>query len=361
MLDRAYVTLLGWLYQLPMREIIMHMLESGSKGQVAFATRAEPAWHNLGTVFDKDDDVNTKRMLELAHLDNWQVTLESVSGAFPGYNFVTEPYMVTRHNPFNDGQIDVLATVGDKYKIVQNEDLFSFGDGILDGGGQWETAGSIKDGRQVFGSLAIDREMIIGAGEADDKVTTYLLVNTSHDGSVAVQASVTPVRVVCANTLNFALSGVRQTFKMRHTTEVAGKMTAAREALDLTFKYADKFEAEATALYETAVTRQQFDSIIKAAYPRPEKDSKGAFKKWDTKRDLLMDIFLGKATGPDTMSKVTGTAWGALNALTERLDWYRTPRSGNVDNLFQAASGFDQAVNVEKNRLVKVVKSLTMV
>ena len=336
----------------------MHNLEIGSAGQVAFATRAEPAWHNLGTVFDLDDDVNTSKMLELAHLNDWDVTLESVSGAFPLYNFVTEPFMVTRKNPFTPGQIDVLATVGEKYKIVQNEDLFSFGDSILDGGGLWETAGSIKDGRVVFGSLAIDREVIVGAGEADDKTKVYLLVNTSHDGSVAVQASVTPVRVVCANTLNFALSGVKQTFKMRHTTEVAGKMTAAREALNLTFAYADKFESEANALYQTAVTTDTFDKIIEAAYPKPEKDVKGAVKRWETKRDTLMDIWTGSAAGPDTTATITGTAWGALNTLTERLDWYRMPRKGNLTNVYASASGFDPVTNVEKNRLVKIVKTL---
>jgi phage/plasmid-like protein (TIGR03299 family) len=332
------------------KESIMDNLEIGSKGQVAFATRAVPA-------FEMNDVVTTTQMLDKAHLSNWDVTLEAVSGAFPSYHFVTEPYMVTRKNPFETGQVDVLATVGEKYKIVQNEDLFSFGDSILDGGGLWETAGSIKQGRVVFGSLSIDREVIVGAGEADDKTQIYLLVNTSHDGSVAVQASVTPVRVVCQNTLNLALSGVKQTFKMRHTTEVAGKMTAAREALGLTFAYADAFEAEANALYQVAVTKDQFDKIIEAAYPRPEKDVKGAVKRWETKRDTLMGIWSGSAEGPNTTEAITGTAWGALNTLTERIDWYRRPRGGNIDNLFAAASGFDPVTNVEKNRLKAVVKS----
>lgn len=332
-------------------------IEVSAAGQAAFASRAVPAWHNLGEVFELDADVTTADMLDRAFLSNWDVTLESVSGAFPGYNFVTEPYMVTRTNPFDRTQTDVLATVGEKYKIVQNEDLFSFGDAILDGGGLWETAGSIKDGRQVFGSLSIDREIIVGAGSADDKTQVYLLVNTSHDGSTAVQASITPVRVVCANTLNLALSGVKQTFKMRHTQTVDGKMLAAREALGLTFAYADAFEAEANALYQAEITKSDFDKIIEAAYPRPEKDVKGAVKRWETKRDTLMGIYTGTADGPNTTEAITGTAWGALNALTERIDWYRKPRGGNMDNIYAAASGFDPVTNVEKNRLKSLVKA----
>ena len=332
-------------------------IEQGN-GSAAFASRGEPAWHNLGTVFDLDADVNTATMLDLAHLSGWNVTLEAISGAFSGYNFVTEPYMVTRTNPFDQTQTDVLAVVGDKYKIVQNEDLFGFGDAILDGGGLWETAGSIKNGRVVFGSLSIDREIVVGAGSADDVTKVYLLVNTSHDGSLAVQASITPVRVVCQNTLNLALGRVKQTFKMRHTTEVEGKMLAAREALGLTFKYADAFEAEANALYQVEVTKQQFDKIIEAAYPKPEKDVKGAVKRWESKRDLLMGIWSGTADGPNTTEAITGTAWGALNTLTERLDWYRKPRKGNMENVYASASGFDPVTNAEKNRLKSIVKDL---
>lgn len=335
----------------------MHGLEQGSKGQVAFATRNEPAWHNLGTVFD--GELSTAEMLDLAHLSNWNVRLESVKDVMglvsDSYDFVTEPFMVVRTNPFT-GRNDVLATVGERYKVVQNDELFGFGDGILAGGGTWETAGSIRDGRVVFGSLSISRDIVIG----DDDVTKlYLLVNTSHDGSVAVQASITPVRVVCQNTLNFALrNGVKQQFKMRHTQTIEGRMAQAREALNITFAYADEFEREMTMLAATSCTKDKFDTLIQDLYPKPEKDVKGSMVKWEGKRDLLMGIFTDTAPGPKTTQSLAGTMAGALNALTERIDWYRNPRGGNVDNLFIAASGFDPVVNAEKNRIRKAVLAL---
>jgi phage/plasmid-like protein (TIGR03299 family) len=336
----------------------MHGLEIGSKGQVAFASRQEPAWHNLGTVFE--GTLTTDEMLSLAHLKGWNVRLESVKDVVgmlsDSYNFVTEPYMVVRDNPFNDGQNDVLATVGERYKVVQNEELFSFGDGVLAGGGTWETAGSIRDGRVVFGSLSIGKEVRIG----DDDVTNmYLLVNTSHDGSVAVQASVTPVRVVCQNTLNFALrNGVKQQFKMRHTQTIEGRMAQAREALNISFAYADEFEREMSQLFQVQCTKDKFDELVQTLYPKPEKDVKGSMVKWESKRDLLMGIFTDTGDGPKTTQSLQGTMYGALNALTERIDWYRMPRGGNVDNLFIAASGFDPVVNAEKNRIRKAVLAL---
>lgn len=332
----------------------MHGLEIGSKGQVAFASRNEPAWHNLGTVFE--GELTTSEMLKLAHLNDWDVRLESVKDVLgmisDNYDFVTEPFMVVRTNPFTRRN-DVLATVGERYKVVQNEELFGFGDGILAGGGTWETAGSIRDGRVVFGSLSISRDIIVG----DDDVTKlYLLVNTSHDGSVAVQASITPVRVVCQNTLNFALrNGVKQQFKMRHTQTIEGRMAQAREALNITFAYADEFEREMNELHKVPVTRDGFDKLFATLYPKPEKDVKGSMVKWEGKRDISMGIFTDTGDGPKTTQSLAGTAAGALNALSERIDWYRMPRGGNVDNLFIAASGFDPVVNAEKNRIRKAV------
>ena len=328
----------------------MHGLEQGSKGQVAFASRNEPAWHQLGTVFS--GELSTTEMLDLAHLSNWNVRLSPLTRQGRTSKNMFE---VLRDNPF-DGQTDALGIVAERYKVIQNEALFGFGDGILAGGGTWETAGSIKEGTQVFGSLRIGREVVIGDG---DVTNMYLLVNTSHDGSTAVQASVTPVRVVCQNTLNFPLrNGVKQQFKMRHTQTVEGRMAQAREALKLTFAYADEFEREMNALFAVQCTKDKFDSIIEAAYPKPEKDVKGSMVKWEGKRDTLMGIFTDTADGPKTTQSLTGTMAGALNALTERIDWYRMPRSGNVDNLFISASGFDPVVNAEKNRLRKLVLGL---
>jgi len=179
-----------------------HDLESDK----SFASYRQPAWHGLGTVFE--EEVSTSEMLELANLQDWNVRLEEIYTP-ANYSSDRKYNYVARTNPFNSTQTDILGVVGERYRILQNEELFDFGDALLDGGGRWETAGSIKGGRQVFGSLALERETVLDPSGVEDKINSYLLVNTSHDGSIAIQASVTPVRVVCANTLNLALgSGV---------------------------------------------------------------------------------------------------------------------------------------------------------
>ena len=332
-----------------------HLLESVN-GETAFASLRQPAWHGLGEVFT--EEVSTTEMLQKAKLNNWNVRLEDVAipegmDSDKGYSFVV------RDNPFTQGNKDVLGFVGERYVPLQNEDLFDFADNILDNGGRWETAGSIKGGRIVFGSLALERETVLDPNGVSDKVNTYLLVNTSHDGSIAIQASITPVRVVCANTLNLALGNrgrggsVKQSFKIRHTQTASGKVAVAREALGLANAYMDEFDKMASAMIENEITKAQFDKIVELAYPTPEKDTKGSAKKHTDKIDLINSIYVG-----DFNNTISGTAWGAFNALTERLDWYRSARGGKTESILAGASGFDPAINAEKNRLMKIVQSV---
>jgi phage/plasmid-like protein (TIGR03299 family) len=331
-----------------------HDLES-QNGAVSFASFREPAWHGLGTVFSEEK--NTNEMLVAANLNGWNVRLEDMP--IPSHLTSDKAYQyVVRTNPTTDTQIDVLGVVGERYHVLQNEDLFSFGDNILDGGGRWETAGSIKGGRVVFGSLALERETVLDPNGVADVVKTYLLINTSHDGSIAIQASITPVRVVCANTLNLALNrtrkkdGVKQSFKIRHTQTANGKVQIARETLGMANKYMDEFDKMAHAMISKEISAKDFNDIILAAYPKPEKDAKGAIKKWENKVDMINDIYTGEFNG-----MIAGNAWGAFNALTERLDWYRSARGGSNESMLAAASGFDAATNAEKNRLLDVVRN----
>jgi phage/plasmid-like protein (TIGR03299 family) len=318
----------------------------------SFASLRQPAWHGLGTVLDSE--VTTSEMLQVAHLADWNVRLEDIN--LPG-RYHRNAFATVRTNPF-DGEDDVLGIVGERYQVLQNEQLFDFGDAILDGA-SWETAGSIKHGTVVFGSLALEREVTIDPNGVGDKVNTYLLVHTSHDGSLAIQASITPVRVVCQNTLNMAVGArgksAKQSFRIRHTQSVQGKVQAAREALGLAHKYLDAFEIEAQAMMAQAINTDTFFDIIKAAYPEPDADIKGSATKWQNKVDVLFDIYRG-----DTVmgAGVADTAWGAYNTLTERLDWFRNPRGGNAESVLAAASGFDAATNAEKNRLLSVVKQV---
>jgi hypothetical protein len=125
--------------------------------------------------------------------------------------------------------------------------------------------------------------------------------------------------------------------------------------LGLAHKYIDEFSTIANAMIQTEITKQQFDDIVALAYPAPTKDAKGSQKKHDGKIDLLQGIYVGEYN-----NTISGTAWGAFNALTERLDWYRNSRGGSNESILASASGFDPMINAEKNRLMKIVRQSVM-
>ena len=324
--------------------------------EVAFALRGTPAWHNLANrIFSQDEEVSTQLMLDEAKLSNWDVRLSPVTDHIPAeWNDSSGAQYVIRTNPFNGGT-DVLSVVGSRYKVVQNEDLFSFADNILDGDSRcaWESAGSLKQGKVVFGSLTVPREMVLDPQGANDKTKLYLIVWTSHDGSVAVQAAITPVRVVCQNTLNLAMKSAKQSFKIRHTQTAEGKIQIARETLGLTLGYFDEFEKNAQELFKQEITDAEFSKLIRTIYPKPEKDTKGALKKWENKVVLIDDLYFNSPTN----ANIKGTKWGAFNALTERLDYFRSVRKSNSESKWAAASGFDPIITAEKNKILQVVKS----
>jgi hypothetical protein len=107
-------------------------------------------------------------------------------------------------------------------------------------------------------------------------------------------------------------------------------------------------------LFETKVNDKKFYDVITAIYPKPDKDSKGSVKKWESKINLVNDIYFDSPT----QQNIKGTAWGVLNALTERLDYFKQERKNNLENRLASASGFDAMSNAEKNKLFSKVKTL---
>jgi phage/plasmid-like protein (TIGR03299 family) len=334
-------------------------IESGSVSFALVESRSNPAWHSYANkIFDADTETPTvSEIMDAAKLSNWNVRLEPIADLVPTYNMVSDSYLVVRDNPYTDGQKDVLATVGSRYKEVQNEDLFAFAQNLHDSNPdvKIDSAGSFKDGRVVYGSWSVPSTLVLDPNGANDQTNLYLVVHTSHDGSVAIQAGITPVRVRCQNTLNFAMKRAKQSFKIRHTATVDGKIAAAREALGMSVAYFDEFSKQANELFTREVTNAQFSKIVNALYPKPEQDKKGSIKKWESKVILLDELYHNSPTN----ANIKGTAWGVVNALTERLDYYRTARKGNGESLAYSASGFDPVITAEKNKIVKQVLQLT--
>lgn len=320
--------------------------------KAAFASMRVPAWHGLGTVFQ--EEVTPDRMLELAHLNNWnvrQVPLDTMLPPQVNGNKLSKSVIV-RNNPFwtpdSDLQkYDALGVVGSDYSIMQNEELAAFGTLL---GATPETAGSLNGGKTVFVSYRLDSNLVIDEQGANDVINMYFLLYTSHDGSTKFVAAVTPVRVVCQNTLTIAKRGMKPVFEVSHSKNMDANVREAKKALDLQVKYTTKFVETANVFHETPMDDNEFDAIIQAAYPKKDDAGKATITRWNDKRDTLFGLWNGK-----TQENIAGTAWAAFNALTEDQQWNRKVYAGNEEKKLAAGAGFNAIANTERNRLFSVV------
>ena len=159
-----------------------------------------------------------------------------------------------------------LGIVGDRYKIVQNTDAFAFTDALLGEGVRYETAGSLRDGKTIW-LLARMPEQIEILG---DKVDPYMVFTNTHDGSGAVRVCMTPIRVVCNNTLNAAMRGAKRVWSARHTGSVTNKLDDARETLQFATQYLEATKQTFEELHKVKLNEDSLNNIISNVIPITE-------------------------------------------------------------------------------------------
>jgi len=310
---------------------------------IAHRVQGETPWIGLPAI--KVDPTRTvTEMLNDAHLADWNVRLRLVD---TDARRDKETYEVLRNNPF-DGGLDRLATCGERYVEVQNEEIAALADGITSGDVQANTMGAYNNGRNVFMVFSLGDNIVLDPNGQADEIGKFLTIETSHDGSSAIVAVTGNMRIACQNMLTSNRHAALSTFKMRHTQSVEGRMLDARKALGIAFKTSEAFEKEMQALIETDMTEGAFWDLVNTIYPKPEADVRGSVKKWENKTDTIMGLWNG-----ETNANLEDSAYKAYNALNEHLMWYGGVRAGNVENALVRASGFDDATNKKNLGLYK--------
>ena len=184
--------------------------------ETMFYVREKP-WHGLGTMVLEAP--TSERALIAAGL-NWKVRQEPI--------YVGEHEWIRGYKAnVRDSDERVLGVVTDRYKVVQNDEAFAFTDSLLGEGVRYETAGSLQDGRKVWLLARMPQEYLI----AGEQVSPYLVFQNSHDGMGAIKVAMTPIRVVCNNTLNLALQSAERIWSVKHVGELRQKMQEARDTL----------------------------------------------------------------------------------------------------------------------------------
>ena len=260
-------------------------------------------WHGLGTPVEEAP--NSYEALRIAGL-NWKVESKPV--------FVNDKEVPNYVANVRDSDNSVLGIVTNRYKIVQNEEAFAFTDALISGDVRYETAGSLKNGKRIWLLAKLPETKVI-----DDVVVPYVCFTNTHDGTGAVQAIMSPIRVVCNNTLNLSLTTATRSWSMRHVGDINGKIEEAREVLGLADKYMKELNVFADKLANTSLPFEKAKEIVNELFPIDKEDSDREKRNMQKCRDDIMVCYFA----PDIL-KYQNTAYGLVNAVT---DWagHKTP------------------------------------
>jgi phage/plasmid-like protein (TIGR03299 family) len=280
-----------------------------------FYVGKEP-WHRLGR---RLPDVTTWEAAVVAAGLDWEVRLEPLFVS-PGDTLtqIDEAVATVRRSDHS-----VLGVVSPRYEIVQNRDAFRFLDDILDDSRpKYETAGALRGGRRVWALARLPGEIKVAG---IDEVAPYLLLVNAHDGSHSLMVAVTPVRVVCMNTLNMAIRGAAREWRTRHYGDVAARVQQARQTLGIAWRYLESFEQIAERLCEITLTDGEVEdfarNVIFAGKPGDTPVPKWAQKR---RKELVGLVHIL----PD-LQPFRGTAWAAYNAAAYLNDHRLRTRSAD--------------------------------
>ena len=274
--------------------------------ETMFYTREKP-WNGLGTMVAEAP--NSKDALRLAGL-NWKVLQE------PVYTENEELIQGYKAN-VRDTDRKVLGVVTDRYKVIQNEEAFAFTDTLLGEGVRYETAGSLQEGRRVWMLARLPREFIIGG----ERISPYMVFSNTHDGSGAVKTALTPIRVVCNNTLNLALRTAKRSWSMIHTGDISGKIEEAKNTLLLADEYMTALGQEFEDLRKIKLSEKQVLDYIKILLPMEENYS--LLQKRGVEK-LRADMKMRYFDAPD-LKGVGNNGYRFVNAVSD-FATHSTPR-----------------------------------
>lgn len=292
-----------------------HNLNLNKKtGKYALAVVKEKAWHGLGQILD--GPMTSEQAIKEAQLD-WKVIKEPVK--FGKDNKVFDGRYVTVRR---DSNIP-MGIVGKNYEIVQNVDAFTFFDSIVGKNEAiYETAGALDDGRKVFISAKLPDYITIPGKE--DLIEKYLFLMTTHDGSGSILAAFTPIRIVCNNTLDAAISGIRNSpspvVKIRHTKTAKDRLEEAHRIMGISNKLTVELGEIFTKMAKKKIVEKDLLNLVIESI-----GSKEFLNTWYKTPDEISTRFKNTVDGimnyakthpTQLMESTEKSVFGAYNAIT---------------------------------------------
>lgn len=331
-------------------------------GKHSFFAVKEKAWHGLGQIVTDyptsaeaikfaglDYTVEKRKLFTFGNQENENAKLE-----VPNYSATIR----------TDNEA-VLGVVGKDYQVVQNAEAFNFFDAIVDGDGIfYETAGALGKGERIFITAKLPDYIKVGD---KDLIEKYLFLTTSHDGTGSIIAAFTPIRIVCNNTLNAALSNNSNAFKIRHTANAKERLEEAHKLMGITNQLSNQMEEIFNHWTKVRITDLEVKKLIQSALA-PNKEvleniKTGKMDEFSSRFVNMTEEAFEYAVSNETqqMESTKGNLFGAYNAVTGYFQNVRTYKSdeAKLKSLLFGGNGqaktqkaFNLCLDFEKNGTV---------
>lgn len=297
-----------------------------STGKPAMAYVGAQPWHGLGEKLPPDQDIET--WVNAARLD-WDIEMLPVNYQMGGRNHVMRDRFVLARS---DTQA-ALSVVSSDYQVVQPKEVLEFyRDLVEDRQYKLETAGALDGGRKVW---ALARTGLVAgvAGDAADELGAYVLLATSCDKSLATTITFTSIRVVCQNTLSFAVhdmkSESRRSIKVNHSRRFDPDQI--KHDLGLMDESWDKFKLQLTPMAGKEMPDSAAEEFFLSLFQSEKEIKEGKISDQKRKEVSQLMSFYRHAPGQE-LPTAKNTLWGAVSAVTYYVDHIRAGSGDRLDS-----------------------------
>ena len=276
----------------------------------SIAWAGEAPWHRFGTKVRHD--LSPHEMQIAAELD-WHV--EKVPLQYEHEQSVRDTDQFALIRTSDGSMLDIVKS--DNWEPVQNDAAFEFFERFVAlNRMSMDVAGSLRDGKFVFVLAKMNQSFVVGS-RADDRTDGYLLFTNPHQYGHAVDIRLTPIRVVCMNTLSLALSTASKAkvkYSHRRKFDVEAAQSVFNESLWTFLNYGDTARFLATRRYDEQSLQRYFDECfpyvpnMHTRRPSSGRSSANAARAFDV---------VERQPGANYAS---GTWWNAVNAVTYLTD-----------------------------------------
>lgn len=271
----------------------------------------EATWNKVGTDIREANSV--KEALQISGLD---------------YEVIKAPIYLSNGHRIKDqfatkkkGTDEVFGIVGKDYTIVQNEEAFSFVDGIISEGLTFVKAGETSYMNYIIASLP--EQYIL-----DDKFKPYIIFQNSHAGATTLKAAICPLRIICQNQFTMAFRNSENKISIRHSSSIHEKMDEAQHILQFNAEYMDSFNKMANEMAANKIGDEKALDIIDKYFLVDDNASTRKVNSNEEKKAILLNAY-----NAEDNQNFRGTQWGLVNAFSDYITHLDPARKTNKSNI----------------------------